>query len=393
MGLKDDRGGIGGKQVDYANRATHVRINLRSLRNNLERIRGCLSPRTRICAAIKADAYGHGSVPVARTLRKAGVYMLGVSSPLEALPLREAGDTGPVLLYGPTVPEEIALSIDLDLELMLTDRVYLGNIENELARGRRLSPLRLHLKVDTGMGRIGCQPDEALELAWAVVRNPRLELAGLATHFPSADSEGKEDMEFTRRQIGVFQGVVESLERAGIRPAITHMANSGAVALHSDSAREMVRPGLALYGYQCDSGLASSSLIGLEPVMELCSRVTALRLVPPGGSVSYGRTWTASRPTWIGTVPVGYADGYPRCLSNRASVLIHGRRYPVAGRVCMDQLMVDLGTRTDVCLYDSVRLFGPGEPDAAELARLAGTIPYEITCGITRRVPRVYLEE
>jgi len=370
-------------------RSTRACIHLEALRGNLGNIKSAVPPGTAICAAVKANAYGHGVLPVAEVLRASGVEVLGVSSPFEGAELRKGGDTGRILLFGPTVPGEIALSIDSGLEIMVTGKTYLQSIEEVLSTMPGLKNVPVHLKVDTGMGRVGCLPEEAAGLARKIAAHPGLSFAGTATHFPVADSPEPEDLEFTGKQIAKLKSVVEEIRSAGVDPGVIHAANSGGIALSSDASFGMVRPGISLYGY----GVPLKTGIPLKPVMELKTRITAIKKIPAGTSVSYGRTWISDRETWIATLPIGYADGYPRMLSNRTEVLIAGKRYGIAGTVCMDQTMVVLGEKTDIKINDEVILFGgnPAGPDAGELAEIAGTIPYEITCGITARVPRVYV--
>lgn len=397
-------------------RATRVRIYLDTLRKNLANLRRIIPKGVAICAAVKANAYGHGVLPVAETLRDAGVEALGVSSPFEGIELREGGDGGRILLLGPTVEDEIPLTIAARLEPVITDAAYLSSFERILdmefgtAGGKLTSwsdefktmehhhanpsraaeKLAVHLKIDTGMGRVGCLPSEAPVLAERIFTNPRLFLAGTATHFPSADSDDPEDIAFTESQISCLRKVGDKLRETGINPGSIHASNSGGIAINSSKASfDMVRPGIFLYGY----GMAPDAKTRPTPIMELVTRVTALKKVSQGTCISYGRTWKAPKNTWIATLPVGYADGYPRLCSNRSEVLISGRRYPVVGAVCMDQMMVDLGSKTNVQPGDEVVLFGPQGPDAAELAALTGTISYEITCGISPRVPRMFVNK
>lgn len=371
-------------------RATRALVHLDSLRKNLRSVRSLLKPGTKVCAAVKADAYGHGAVPVARALRAGGVEYLGVATPSEGLELRAAGDRGPILLLGPALPEALAEAVDAGLEIMAGDAGYIHSILEILKNSGRKQKAFLHLKVDTGMSRFGCLPDEALNLARLIQDSPGLHLAGTATHFPVADSGEAADREFTQGQIRTMEELTAKMRGAGIDPGIVHAGNSGAIALHPRAVFDMVRPGLSLYGYGTEL-----PDIRWEPVMELKTRISSLKKIPAGRTVSYGCTWTAREDTWIATVPAGYADGYPRILSNRASALINGCRYPVAGVICMDQCMLNLGPEKKVNLHDEVTLFGPDSrgPDAAELAALAQTIPYEITCGISSRVPRYYLDK
>jgi len=396
-------------------RATRARIYLDTLRENLANLRRIIPRGVAICAAVKANAYGHGVLPVAETLRDAGVEALGVSSPFEGIELREGGDAGRILLLGPTVEDEIPLTIVARLEPVITDAAYLFSFEKILAAefgpaGGKLTSWRdelktmghhpksssktagklaVHLKIDTGMGRVGCRPSEAPALAERIFANPRLFLAGTATHFPSADSDDPEDIAFTGSQISCLLEVADKLREKGINPGTIHASNSGGIAIGGPKTSfDMVRPGIFLYGY----GMAPDAGTHPTPIMEFVTRITALKKVSQGTCISYGRTWKAPKDTWIATLPVGYADGYPRLCSNRSEVLISGKRYPVVGAVCMDQMMVDLGSKTNARPGDEAVLFGPQGPDAAELAALTGTISYEITCGISPRVPRVFVD-
>jgi len=398
--------------VEELIRATRVRIYLDALKKNLGNLRKVIPKETTICAAVKANAYGHGVLPVAEALRNAGVEILGVSSPFEGIELREGGDVGRILLLGPTVEDEIPLTIAAGLEPVITDAAYLSSLEkilamspetaddksaNRIDRFKSILPtkfdkinekLAVHLKIDTGMGRVGCRPDEAPNLARRISGNAHLFLAGTATHFPSADSNNPEDIAFTESQIACLKKVAKKLREAGINPGLIHASNSGGIAISPKTSLDMVRPGILLYGY----GMAPNGKTRPIPIMEFVTRITAIKKVSRGTCISYGRTWKAPKDTWIATLPVGYADGYPRLCSNRSEVLIAGKRYPVVGTICMDQMMVDLGPGTNARLGDEVILFGPQGPDAAELAALVGTISYEIICGISPRVPRVFLQ-
>ncbi len=370
-------------------RATRACINLDALKANLGSIRTAVPDGTAICAAVKANAYGHGVLPVAAALRDSGVEVLGISSPFEGAELRKGGDRGRILLLAPTVPEEIPLSLEMGLELMMPGESYLEALEDALSAAPAGVSVSVHLKVDTGMGRVGCSPEKAIDLARKITACPRMIMAGTTTHFPSADSKDPDDIRYTNNQAERLSELVKQLRAEGINPGVIHAANSGGIALSPQTAFGMVRPGIALYGY----GVPLAAKRPLIPVMELKTKITNLKKVPAGTTISYGRTWKSSSECWIATLPIGYADGYPRLLSNRAQVLISGKRYPVAGTVCMDQMMVNLGEETKVRLNDDVILFGPNPdgPDAGELADLIGTISYEITCGISSRLPRIYV--
>jgi len=371
-------------------RATRAVIHLENLRHNIRVVRSEVGMGVRMCMAVKADAYGHGAVPVARAAVEQGVDALGVATVEEGSQLREAGIAAPILLFSPVLPEEYPEVILSALEPMLGSRREIGRLADEAERQGRTA--RAHLKIDTGMGRIGCSPEEAADLAGRIAGSRELSLAGVCTHFPVADSA---DSGFTVRQVETLAACVQEMRRRGIDVGLVHAANSGAIIGRSgsrpaDSQPTMVRPGIMLYGYYPSS--EQERRLPLLPVMEFTSKVLFLKSVPRGTGISYGLTYSAPRDTVIATLPVGYADGYSRLLSNRADVLIGGRRYPIAGRICMDQCMVDLGPKSRVRLLDDVVLFGPDPDglDAEDIANLMGTIPYEVTCLVSRRVPRLY---
>ncbi len=269
----------------------------------------------------------------------------------------------------------------------VADEEGIAGLERAAARlGRRAAA---HVKIDTGMGRVGCRPEDAAALARRVAASRSLTLAGVCTHFAGADLP---ERGYTERQIGLFRECLDEIRSLGVDPGVVHASNTGGVLGFPEAHFSMVRVGLALYGYYPHTDLPRP--LDLRPVMELSTRVAFIKEVERGTAISYGMTWRAERRTRIATLPVGYADGYSRRLSNRGEVWVRGRRCPVVGRVCMDQCMADVGPATDVRVGDPVTLFGPGEgrPDAAEIARLMDTIPYEVTCLITRRVPRVAVE-
>ena len=369
-------------------RTTRAYIHLEALKANLQAIRLAIPEGTMICGAVKANAYGHGAVPVSRLLRAEGVEVLGVATPFEGKELRDAGDGGRIILLGPTAAGEIPMMMDEKLEPIVVSSAHLDAIESHLDPSEGSLPV--HLKVDTGMGRVGCTPQEAPYLAKRIQEAPQLHLAGTATHFPVADSDAPDDLKFTQKQRVLFKKVLSQMKGLGLEPGIVHGANTGSVALSPENSLDMVRPGIGLYGY----GAPYSKASPWHPVMELKTRITSLKKVPRGTTISYGRTWKAAVETWIATLPIGYADGYSRRLSNKSRVLIDGSTYPIVGLICMDQCMVDLGPETDIALGDEVVLFGPDPtgPDAQELALLSDTISYEIICSISPRVPRIYID-
>lgn len=372
-------------------RATRALIHITNLQRNVAGIRKTLPEGTKICASVKAEAYGHGAETVRRILRDMGVEYLGVATPWEGEMLRRAGDDGPIILYSPSSSEEIPITIEAGLQPMVTDEGYLEALAGYLGNQQKRD-WPVHLKMDTGMGRVGCRPQDALQFARTIDESPLFTMAGLATHFPTADSQNPDDMAFTRSQTGTLLEVAEAIRAAGINPGIIHAANSGGIALHAEdvTGEMMVRPGIALYGYGPVLPVSEPQ----KPVMELRTRITALKKVEAGTSISYGRTWRAPEDTWIATLPLGYADGYSRLLSNKAEALAGGTRVPIVGTVCMDQCMVNLGPDTEMKVGDEVILFGPDPagPDAEEIAGLMGTISYEVTCGISARVPRIVVD-
>ena len=369
-------------------RATRAVIHLENISHNLDSIRRLTGGDRKICVAVKADAYGHGAVAVSRRALEWGVDFLAVSNVDEGIQLRDAGITAPVILFGFPLDEEIPDLVKNYITPLVGDELYVEKLNREaLKQGRSLN---VHLKIDTGMGRIGVLPAGAPALAEMICARENLLLEGTCTHFPVSDSPDEADIRFTRDQIKLFNDTVQAVREKGIDPGIVHAANSGAIVSWPEAHFDMVRAGICFYGYYPDPALKKS--VDFKPVMELVSRVSFMKKVKKGTSISYGRTWQAPEDSWIATVPVGYADGYNRLLSSRGEVLISGKRYPVAGRICMDQLMVNLGPDTDVKLFDPVVLFGPeeGALSAADVAALTGTISYEVTCLITRRVPRDY---
>jgi alanine racemase len=364
-------------------RATRALIHQDRFCRNLRAVRDRIGPQRLICVPVKADAYGHGAVQIAQTALAAGASHLAVAAVSEGAELRNAGIRAPVLLLSQALPEEIPEIVRYGLTPLVSDREYIEALAEAAASLGTRCPV--HLKIDTGMGRLGCTPEEAPGLAAHIAAQKPLDYAGTATHLAVADSPLPGDRAYTEEQLHRFRGAVESIRAAGPDPGIVHAANSGGFLLHEASWLDMVRPGILLYGYNL-----TGADFPAEPVMELVTRVTFIKKVKAGESLSYGRTWVSRRDTRIATLPVGYADGLPRLLSGNWQVLIRGRPYPLAGRICMDQCMADLGPETEIPRWEPVTIFGGAAPSAAELAARLGTIPYEITCNINKRVPRVY---
>lgn len=353
-------------------------VSLDAIAHNLALLRAPLPPTTAVLAALKADAYGHGAIPVARRLVEEGVGWFGLATPEEALELHHAGLPGRTLLFSPAFARLGELA-EAGVALTVTDERSL----EALRRSGPAAPVRVHLKVDTGMGRLGLRPPEARALARRVADTPGLELEGVYTHLARADEE---DRGPSGAQLAAFEELLAGLERDGIRPPLAHAANSAGTIAYPEARHDLVRLGIALYGYAPGPG---ARLPGLIPALTLTAPVTFVKEVRPGERVSYGGTWSPERPTRVATVRYGYADGYPRLLSNRGWATRGGRRLPVAGRVCMDQLMLDVGEE-ELEPGDRVTLLGPDGPRADELASRIGTISYELLTAVGRRVARRY---
>lgn len=366
-------------------RATQAIIHLDHFRANFRAVQERIGPQGRICVPVKAGAYGHGAAPIARAALEAGAACLAVATAREGAELREQGISAPVLLFSQLREEEIPEIIAAGLVPFVSDSGFAAALNQAAAaKGTRLP---VHLKIDTGMGRLGCSPAAAPGLARFIANCAALEYAGTATHLAAADSAASGDIAYTRQQLARFREALNGIRAAGLDPGTVHAANSGGVLFHPDSWFDLVRPGILLYGYlpPCNAGLPP-----VKPVMELRTNVVFIQKVSKGETISYGRTWAAPQDTTIGVLPAGYADGLPRLASNRWQVSIRGGLYTLVGRICMDQCMVDLGPAPEVRRWDEASIFGGSAPDASVLAERIGTIPYEITCGISRRVPRVY---
>jgi alanine racemase len=370
------------------NLMTWAEVDLDAIAHNARGLKECVGEETELMAVVKANAYGHGAVPVARTALENRATRLAVNRALEGVELRQAGITAPVLILGYSLPIEAETVVRWDLTPTVT------TVEGALALSsmsdRQGKVTSIHVKVDTGMGRFGLLPDEVVAFVRRISELPGLKLEGLFTHFALADSA---DKTYTRRQFGLYMQVVEQLEDAGFTIPLKHVANSAAALDLPEMHLDMVRCGIALYGLRPSDEVEPA--IPLEPSMVLRSRVARVRTLPPGSSISYGCTYTTTRPAPVALVPVGYGDGYHRILSNRGSVLIGGKRAPIVGRVCMDQFVVDVTDIEGVRQDDEVVVFGrQGEEEisAEEVAALAGTINYEVVTSILPRVTRVYLK-
>ena len=372
-------------------------IDLDAIRNNVIALNRRTPDNCRLMAVVKADGYGHGAVKVGVKALDSGAKWLGVARLEEALPLREAGISAPILVFGYVCPEQAATAARHDLTLTIYDlNMATALSEAAAAVGK---PLDVHLKVDTGMGRVGMivhgnpMDKEARQVQIReiekIARLPGIRLKGVYTHFAAADSR---DKTYTSGQIASFDSLLADLEKQGIGFRIRHAANSAGLIAHPASHYDMVRPGISLYGLP-PSGEVDMSNTSLRPAMMLKTIVTAVRPVPKGFCVSYGMTHQTPAETRLASVPIGYADGFSRRFSSNGQVLVGGRRAPIVGRVCMDQTMIDVGHLKDVAPGDEVVVFGcqgDGVIRADELAENAETINYEIVSALTSRVERVY---
>jgi len=367
---------------------TRAEIDLRAIAGNIKALKKLAASNTKLMAAVKAEAYGHGLVPVAKTAISNGADILGVARIEEAIRLRDADITAPVLILGYTDPR---FTNEL-LHFNLTQSVFskdTAEAYSKAAEGKD-KKLSIHLKMDTGMGRLGFVESLKSE-GEAIAGLPNIYVEGVFTHFAKADEE---DKNFTKKQLEVFLDVVTALEGSGIKAPIRHAANSAALIDMPESHLDMVRPGISIYGLYPSSEV-NKGIVSLAPAMQLKSRIVQVKGVPKGYAVSYGGTWTAEKDTRIATVPIGYGDGFSRSLSSRGQMLVCGQRAPIVGRVCMDLTMLDVDHIPEAAMGSEVVVFGQQGNDeilADEVAETIGTINYEIVTAITGRVPRIYLQ-
>ncbi|MCI8812977.1 MAG: alanine racemase [Oscillibacter sp.] len=374
---------------DVILKRTWAEIDLDALAHNYHQARSLAGPGVRYLGVVKADAYGHGAVQVAACLERLGAEYLAVASLDEARELRRGGIQAPILILGHTPPEMVP-----QLTAHKITQTVSGWTEAEAysaAASACGETLKVQVKVDTGMSRLGFQVrdrhfDNGVEAIAHACVLPGLEAEGIFTHFSVSDEDGGDSEAYTRRQFAVFARVLEALAAKGRTFALRHCANSGALARYPEMYLDMVRPGIALYGAGVDR-----ERLGLQPVMTLKSSVSTVKVFDPETDVSYGRTFRTVEKTRVGVLPIGYGDGLFRGLSNRMAVRTAQGPAPVLGRICMDMTMVDLTGLPDVRAGDEVEIFGGRQP-VDELAAVLGTIPYELTCAVSRRVPRVYIQ-
>ncbi|MGW4778138.1 alanine racemase [Streptomyces filamentosus] len=375
-------------------RRARAEIDLGALRANVRALRARVAPHVRIMAVVKADAYGHGAERCARAALDAGADWLGTATPHEALALRAAGITDvPVMCWLWTPGDPWDAGIEAGLDMAVSGRWALDEVT--AAARRTGGTARIQLKADTGLGRNGCQPADWPALVAAALEAEKeglVKVTGLWSHFACADEPGHPSI---AAQLDVFRAMLDHAEKAGIEPEVRHIANSPATLTLPESHFDLVRPGIAVYGVSPAPELGTSAELGLRPVMSLKASVALVKEVPPGHGVSYGHHYVTGSETTLGLIPVGYADGVPRHASGRGPVLVDGKVRTVAGRVAMDQFVVDLGGDRPEPGTEAV-LFGSGErgePTAEDWAVAADTIAYEIVTRIGARVPRVYVGE
>jgi alanine racemase len=364
-------------------RPTWAEINLNNLAYNFRQLKRIVAPEVKIMVTVKADAYGHGLIPVTKRLIACGVDYLGVASIDEGINLRREKIKLPVLVLGMVLKHDIAPLFEYNLTpTVCTEDLALALNEAAKKKGKII---KIHIKVDTGMGRLGVMPQDAQTLIRRIHKLKFVNIEGIFTHLAVADT----NKEFTFHQISLFNNLISKLNNQGIYIPLIHSANSMGLVGYKECHFNMVRPGLVIYGLNPKAGLN----LKLKPVLSLKTQIVYLKRVPKHYGISYGHIYVTKKDTTIVTLPIGYADGYPRNLSNIAPVLIKGRRFKISGRVCMDQIMVDVGN-FPVKIGDEVTLIGAqGKQRIAveELAQLANTIPYEIVCGLGSRVPRLYI--
>ena len=376
-------------------------IDLNAYAHNISELKKLAGNKTRLMAVVKANGYGHGAVEVARRALTSGAEYLGVARINEATQLREAGIDAPILIFGYTPPDMAEILIRYDLSQAVYSKATAAALSKIADRqGKKLT---VHIKVDSGMGRLGLllldpgadmepggSSQAAVRETLAISRLPGLYVEGLFTHFATSDES---DKTYANRQLKKFLDYADRLRREGLQPPIKHAANSGALIDMPDSYLDMVRPGIATYGLY-PSREVNHANVTLKPVMTLKSRIIHLKKVPAGFHVSYGITYKTDQPTTIATIPVGYADGFNRLLSSRGHMLVHDRKVPIVGRVCMDLTMIDVGGVPDVQIEDEVVVFGRhgnAVLTADDIAAKLNTINYEIVSSITARVQRVYI--
>ncbi|GAB4237340.1 MAG: alanine racemase [Deltaproteobacteria bacterium] len=365
-------------------RPTVAEIRLSALRHNVSAIRGLLPPGTGVLAVVKANAYGHGALPVARALEAGGARMLGVATVEEGIELRDGGIRLPVVVLGGVDPPQAAEAHAHRLSAVLFDRGQIGYLSR--AAKADGEPFPVHVKVDTGMGRLGLLPEEARDAAGTIASTPGVRLEGWMTHLSSADGPSDADREYTRAQLAAFRATLPAVRKSFGGGVAAHALNSAGILRHREDPFDLVRPGITLYG--CSPLPPGEASIDLRPVMRIVTKVLSLKELPAGHAVSYNRRYRCDGARRIAVVPIGYADGYRRSLTGIARMAVGGTPVPVAGTVCMDHTMLDVTGVPDVAIGTDVEVMGESSMSAEEMARGCATIPYEILAQVGHRIPR-----
>jgi alanine racemase len=363
---------------------TKVIVSLKAIKNNIEAIGEKIGKGVKILACVKTDAYGHGIEKVSKAIRQDADY-LAVASVNEGILLRNIGIKLPILVLNCILKEELKNIVKYNLTQTLCSFEMACALNKASSKRNKIA--KVHIDIDTGMGRIGIRPPDVIDFIKKVKKLNNLNIEGVYTHFPSAD----DDEHYTHNQLKSFEGLIKNLEAIGIDIPLKHTANSAAIMNFPKTHFNMIRPGLMIYGYY-PSPLVKRT-VKLKPAMSLATKIVSLRELPKGASISYGRTHTTSRPSMIATLPMGYGDGYSRALSNKGQALIRGEKVPIVGRICMDQTMIDVTKVPKAKIGDEVVLIGKQNNKTItmeEVASLAGTIPYEITCMIGKKTKRTY---
>ncbi|TAN63702.1 alanine racemase [bacterium] len=369
-------------------RPTIAYIDTEALKFNFSQLKSLIPASTGIMSVVKANAYGHGDAETAKILDVAGADFFGVALPEEGVKLRDAGIKKPIVVLGGIFAVQAKPLFDFDLTPVIFD-LNTASALNEYA-SKRGEVKNVHVKIDTGMGRIGLQPDEVTVFFNEFAAFKHLNLEGVLSHFSSADQEGA-GREFSEKQIIAFNKAVKEIRALGYGPRYLHMANSAAIVELENARFNLVRPGIALYGAYPSTRFESK--LALKPVMQIKTRVLCAKSVPKGFAISYGRRFITKKSSIIATLPIGYGDGLPRALSNKGEALINGKRAPIAGTICMDLTMCDVTGIPGVRAGDEAVIIGSQGGNSItveEVAEKSGTISYEVLCGISRRVPRIY---
>jgi alanine racemase len=368
----------------------YAHIDLDAIIYNVNSIRKVLSPNTKLMTILKADGYGHGAVPISKELVKIGIDRFAVATIEEAIILRKNGINGEILILGYTSDDMANKIIEYDLIQTVYKLSMAKNLSDRAVESN--TTVKIHLKIDTGMGRIGFLPsDESIDIIKCIYKLPNIEIEGIYSHFSKADEI---DKSFTYNQLNVFNNFVNRLDDAGVNVNIKHVANSAGIIDIDSSHMDLVRLGICLYGFYPSDDVIKEH-INLQPVLTLISHIIHIKEVEEGTPIGYGGTFVTKRKSKIATIPVGYADGYDRLLSSKGKVLIGGEYAPIIGRICMDQFMVDITHIPNVNDLDEVILIGKqgdNEITADDIAKIKGTINYEIVCQLSKRIPRVYFK-